>query len=258
MERLLLARSGRSLNGPRNSLFSLKNFSLSYRVPLSLPTNSIVIDTGPALRDANGPVAAWIMRLIWRPSFAAGPQSQATSNEAKLDVERCRVLPRRELRTEGFPLCLLELEVGRREILAQRMLDGVVAVVGTQGVQQVEWQTGGVLHEMPFAVHIDVMMRAGVGFCVQAIQTSRDDNGLEKVRIHGAIGEAKLETARSRHADHVGSVVTGPCHRVRRPSCTRERAWCIDALVRIHRGICNRRDCSCMFEAASEKMPPLG
>ena len=68
------------------------------------------------------------------------------------------------------------------------MLDAAVVLVGAQSVQEVEWQAGGILHEVSFAVHINFIMRPGVGFCVQAIQTGRDDNGLQQIWIDGAIG----------------------------------------------------------------------
>ena len=49
---------------------------------------------------------------------------------ATLNVQRRRVLPRRELRAEGVPLCVLELQVCCREFLAHRLLDHFVAFIG--------------------------------------------------------------------------------------------------------------------------------
>ena len=76
---------------------------------------------------------------------------------------------------------MLKLEVGCGEVLTQRILDYVVALIGAQSVQEVERQARGILHEMPFAIHIDVMMRSWVGFFRQATQTRGDDSGLQKV-----------------------------------------------------------------------------
>ena len=149
-----------------------------------------------------------------------GIPAHATST-IELDVQRCRVLPRRELRTEGVPLCVLKLEVGRGEILTQRILDYVVALIGAQSVQEVERQARGILHEMPFAIHIDVMMRSWVSFfAVKPLKPAAMITACRRYGFTAPSARSEFETTGTRHADHVCPVIARPGHGVWRPRCS--------------------------------------
>ena len=91
-----------------------------------------------------------------------------------------------------------------------------------------------------------------------AVETGGQHRGLQQIRVGRAVGEAQLEAAGIRDADHVGAVVAGIGHGIGRPGGARQRRRRVDALVGIHRRVGDRAQrFRGMHEAADEMIGGL-
>ena len=104
---------------------------------------------------------------------------------------------------------MLKLEVGRGEILTQRILDYVVALIGAQSVQEARAAARGILQldalRYTYRCHDAVLGRL--------FSSSHTKCGLQKVWIYGAIYKSEFETT---------GPARGPCVSCYCPS----RSWC--------------------------------
>ncbi|MPM07839.1 hypothetical protein SDC9_54148 [bioreactor metagenome] len=153
------------------------------------------------------------------------------------DIEGVVAFPVGEVVHEGVPLLHLELEISRRELLAHGGLEARIGVIGADRVEKVQGQLRRALDLVALGIHVDVVARARIGVGLQPRETRGDDDGLQQIRVHRAVGQPQLEPAGARHAHHMGAVVAGPGHGIGRPGGARERARRVDPLVAVHRRV---------------------
>ena len=87
---------------------------------------------------------------------------------------------------------------------------------------------------MALGIHIKISPPTGIGLIDDAIEPRRKIGRLEQVRIGGSVGEAELEAASFRRANHMRPVVARPRDGIGRPRGARRRYWRVNPLIAIN------------------------
>ncbi|VDC19000.1 hypothetical protein XINFAN_00047 [Pseudogemmobacter humi] len=151
------------------------------------------------------------------------------------------------------PFLGFHLDIGVGEFGAQGGFEFLVGVEGADGVEEVERQFRRVLDQVAVLVHVDVRARARIGVGADAVEAGGKDHRLHQVRVRGAVGQAQLEAARAGHAHHMGAVVAGPGHRIRRPGRARGGARRVDPLVAVDGRAAQKRQRRGVFHDPAEE-----
>jgi hypothetical protein len=136
-------------------------------------------------------------------------------------IESRAPLPLGELPSIFVPIKVLELEIGGDEGLAQAFAQDRRCLECPERIEQIEWQALGIFHGVAVGIHVDIEPGARIALLLDTFQARDQHGGLQGVRIGGAVGEAELEAAGIGDADHMGAIVSGIGHRVRRPGRAR-------------------------------------
>ena len=110
---------------------------------------------------------------------------------------------------------------------------------------------------MAHLVHVNVVARARIGLGPHAVDTGSKDHSLHQIGVGSAVGQAQLEPAGTRNADHMGAVVAGPGHRVGRPGCPGRSPRRIDAFIAVHGRIADRGQGAGVFHDPAKKVAAL-